>query len=89
MIQTEDIYSLVDTYFMPYGIEFDHYSVLGEIIAVEKRQNKVSKENLNIITIKCNDMVFDVCINEKDLVGEPRVNRRFKGIVWMQGHINF
>ncbi|MCR4746278.1 MAG: DUF3881 family protein [Lachnospiraceae bacterium] len=89
MILTEDVYSLVDTYFMPYGIEFDHYSVLGEICAVEKRKNKLTNEKLYIITIKCNDLVFDVCINAKDLVGEPEVNRRFKGIVWMQGHINF
>ena len=89
MIQTEDVFTLVDTYFMPYGIEFDHYSVLGEISEVEKRINKVTGEKLFIITIKCNDLVFDVCINEKDLVGEPEVNRRFKGIVWMQGHVNF
>ena len=89
MIHTEDVFSLVDTYFMPYGIEFDHYSVLGEIKEVEKRQNKLSKENLYIITLKCNDLMFDVCINEKDLVGEPKINRRFKGIVWMQGHVNF
>ncbi|MCR5666778.1 MAG: DUF3881 family protein, partial [Eubacterium sp.] len=27
----EDILSIVDTYFMPYGIESDQYSVLGEI----------------------------------------------------------
>lgn len=30
-IHKEDIFSLVDTYFMPYGVECDQYSVLGEI----------------------------------------------------------
>ena len=30
-IQKNDIFSLVDTYFMPYGVECDQYSVLGEI----------------------------------------------------------
>lgn len=30
-IQKEDVFSLVDTYFMPYGVECDQYSVLGEI----------------------------------------------------------
>ena len=89
MIQTEDVFSLVDTYFMPYGIEFDHYSVLGEITEVKSCKNKVTGEKLFIITIKSNDLQFDVCINEKDLIGEPKVGRRFKGIVWMQGHINF
>lgn len=29
---SEDIFSIVDTYIMPYGIECDHYSILGEIL---------------------------------------------------------
>lgn len=31
-IHKEDVFTLVDTYFMPYGVECDQYSVLGEII---------------------------------------------------------
>ncbi len=88
-IQSEDIFSLVDTYFMPYGIECDHYSVLGEIVEVEKRTNYLTKEQIYIITIKCNDLVFDICINANDLVGEPAPHRRFRGIIWMQGYVNF
>ncbi|MEE1517216.1 MAG: DUF3881 family protein, partial [Lachnospiraceae bacterium] len=34
-------------------------------------------------------MVFDVCINKKDLLGEPEVGRRFKGSIWVQGYINY
>ena len=30
-IHKEDVFSLVDTYFMPYGVECDHYSILAEI----------------------------------------------------------
>lgn len=88
-IQSEDIFSLVDTYFMPYGIECDHYSVLGEIVEVDKRINYLTKEQIYIITIKCNDLVFDICINSEDLVGEPAPHRRFRGIIWMQGYVNF
>ena len=36
-----------------------------------------------------NELVFDLCINEKDLYGEPAVGRRFKGIIWLQGYINY
>jgi hypothetical protein len=32
-IQTQDVYSIVDSYFMPYGVECDMYSVMGEIIS--------------------------------------------------------
>ncbi len=88
-IMNEDVYSLVDTYFMPYGIECDHYSVLGEIEDVREIENKLTKEKVYIITLNCNDLIFDICINRNDLVGEPARHRRFKGIVWMQGHINF
>ena len=28
-----------------------------------------------------------VCINEKDLLGEPAIGRRFRGNVWMQGNL--
>ena len=34
-------------------------------------------------------MIFDVCINSEDLMGEPAVGRRFKGVIWMQGNINY
>lgn len=88
-ILTEDVFSLVDTYFMPYGVECDQYSILGEIIECEKIQNALTGEHLYVMTINCNELIFDVCINEADLLGEPAEGRRFKGIVWMQGYINF
>lgn len=85
----EDVYSLVDTYFMPYGVECDLYSILGEITDCEKVQNTYTKENVYIMTLNVNDMIFDVCINEKDLLGEPIAGRRFKGTIWLQGKINY
>lgn len=88
-IQKEDVFSLVDTYFMPYGVECDHYSVLGEIEECSICKNKVTNEEVYIMTINCNDMIFDLCINKKDLYGDPCAGRRFKGTIWMQGYINF
>ena len=88
-IQKEDVFSLVDTYFMPYGVECDQYSVLGEIIACQTVENVYSKEKIYIMTITCNELTFDICINIIDLFGEPEIGRRFKGIIWLQGFINF
>lgn len=88
-IQKEDVFSIVDTYFMPYGVECDQYSVLGEILSSEKIQNNLSGEQVYRMTINCNDLIFDLCINEEDLMGEPEAGRRFKGTIWMQGYINF
>ncbi len=88
-IRKQDIYSLVDTYFMPYGVECDQYSVLGEIIDSRIVMNHFTNENVYIMKIECNELQFDVCINEVDLLGEPAIGRRFKGNIWMQGVINY
>ena len=88
-IQKDDVFSLVDTYFMPYGVECDQYSILGEIVGMRMVTNKIIGEKIYILTICCNELTFDVSINIIDLFGEPQVGRRFKGIIWLQGHINF
>lgn len=88
-IPKEDVFSLVDTYFMPYGVECDQYSVLGEIVAMRLTTNQMTGEQIYILTICCNELTFDVSINIIDLLGEPQIGRRFKGVIWLQGHINF
>lgn len=88
-ILTEDVFSLVDTYFMPYGVECDQYSVMGEITDISLRVNRITSEEIYVLRLCCNDLEFDVCINKKDLYGEPQIGRRFKGVIWMQGYINY
>lgn len=88
-IQQEDVFTLVDTYFMPYGVECDQYSILGEIVAIRETKNRLTEEEIYILTVCSNDLTFDVAINKLDLYGEPQVGRRFKGTIWLQGHINF
>ncbi len=88
-IQKEDVFSLVDTYFMPYGVECDQYSILGEILDVHPIRNKMTGEELYHMTVNCNELTFDLCINQEDLYGEPAAGRRFKGTIWLQGYINF
>lgn len=88
-IRKEDIFTLVDTYLMPYGIECDQYSILGEILDCRTVKNSITGEEVYLMKILCNELTFDLCINIMDVFGEPQVGRRFKGIVWMQGYINF
>lgn len=88
-IQKEDVFSIVDTYFMPFGVECDHYSVLGEITECQKVKNSLTGEEIYLLTICSNELTFDVAINIMDLFGEPQVGRRFKGTIWLQGKINF
>lgn len=88
-IQKADIFSLVDTYFMPYGVECDQYSVLGEITDMKLVTNGLTGEKVHILTLCCNDLNLKIAINSIDLLGEPAVGRRFKGSVWLQGQVNF
>ena len=85
----EDIYTIVDTYFMPYGVECDLYSIMGEILAVRKRENTLTKEPLYQMKLDVNELQFDVCVPAKEVMGEPEIGRRFKGTIWLQGYINF
>ncbi|MCI6044131.1 DUF3881 family protein [bacterium] len=88
-IANEDIFSIVDSYFMPYGMECDRYNVMGEIEELVETKNELTGEKLYQMTINCNELQFDICMNKQDLMGEPQVGRRFKGVIWLQGNLNF
>ena len=85
----EDVFSIVDTYFMPYGVECDLYSIMGEILAVRHRTNAATGVELYQMKLNVNEMQFDVCVPAKEVMGEPEIGRRFKGTIWLQGYINF
>ena len=86
-ITKEDILSIVSSCFMPYGIESDQYSVIGEILELEELTNSLTNEKLYSMKVECNDIIFYMTINQEDLLGEPAIGRRFKGNIWMQGTV--
>ncbi len=85
--EKEDILSIVTTYCIPSGIESDQYDLMGEILSFWKKENIITMENVWILRVNSNDIVIDVAVNEKDLLGVPAVGRRFKGHVWLQGQL--
>lgn len=88
-IATEDIFTIVDSYFMPFGIECDQYNIMGEILDFMTFKNILTGEEICQLTVESNDMQFDICINRADLLGEPQIGRRFKGTIWLQGQLHF
>ncbi|MCR4806361.1 MAG: DUF3881 family protein [Lachnospiraceae bacterium] len=88
-IRSEDVYSLVDSYFMPYGVECNLYSVMAEISDICIEKNGITDETVYILCLDYNGMDLNISINEKDLLGEPMIGRRFKGTVLIQGKVNF
>ena len=87
-ILTDDVYTIVDSFLMPYGVESDQYSILGEIEEVTLEKNYLTEEEVYVMDLKCNGLPITLCINKKDLLGEPEVGRRFKGDIWLSGVIN-
>lgn len=85
----EDIYSIVDTSFIPYGSESDNYSIIATILSWKLVRNSMTGEEVYELFLSCNDINYGICINKRDLVGEPMVGRRFKGNIWMQGRVDF
>lgn len=88
-IMREDLFTVVSSYFMPFGIENDKYDILGEIIDIKTAVNHITMEEIYIFLIACNDINLEVCINKNNLLGEPAIGRRFKGNIWLQGTVDF
>lgn len=88
-IADEDVFSIVTTHFMPCGVECDQYNIMGEILSVDLRENNKTKEKIYVMSVETNGITMDVCINQKDLLGEPAPGRRFRGIIWLQGLVHF
>ncbi len=88
-IRTEDLYSVVETSFIPYGSESDNYQILGTIINWSCVENNYTGEKIYQLVLCCNDIVITIGINRSSLTGEPMIGRRFKGVIWMQGNVDF
>lgn len=88
-IKKEDVYSIVESYFMPYGIESDQYSILGTILDVRTVVNQMTGEELYRITVDCNELVMPILIHKEDLYGEPEIGRRLKAAIWLQGSFRY
>ena len=64
----EDVFSIVDSFFMPSGLECDQYSVMGEITEMNTTKNAVTGEQVYELGLVCNDVPIDICINEKGFI---------------------
>lgn len=83
--KTEDILSIVETYIMPYGIQNDEYSIMGEIMELNTCINSYTNEEIYVMTLNCNEIPIDLCVNKNELLGEPEIGRRIKATAWFQG----
>lgn len=86
-VKSEDLYSIIDSCFIPFGINSEQYSIIGNIHDIHTHKNPITGENLYLISVEVNEIFIDVMINATDLLGDPAIGRRLKATVWMQGHV--
>lgn len=86
---TEDLFTILEGFFMPFGDDEGVYSVLGTIKEVTRIKNSVTKEDICKLYLDSIGIELEVCIAEKDLVGIPSVGMRFLGVCWLQGKLIF
>ena len=60
---------------MPYGVECDQYSVLGEILDMDTVENKLTKEEIYVLTLDVNELQFDICVPVKSVTGSPKLQK--------------
>ena len=88
-LQNEDVYSIFDGFLYP--VENDrenYYTELGDILHVDKLMNSVTEEWVYYLELNVLGQILRVCINPRDLLGEPKIGYRFTGRVWFFGRID-
>lgn len=86
---SEDVYSIVESSFIPVEHKLDAYRIIGEIRDVRMTVNTETDEALYILTVDVNELVFDICVPMENVMGVPEVGRRIKAEISLQGRINF
>jgi hypothetical protein len=88
-LKSQDVYTVVDTSFYPYGSESDNYEIVGNIINWRLVKNRITGEEIYKLLLKAKDIIISICINKNDIMGVPAIGRRFKGNIWLQGRIDY
>lgn len=88
-VERSDVYSVVNSFFMPHGMESERYYFLGMITHCHEVQNPLTKETVYLMDIDVNGVEFAVAVNAEDLTGVPAEGYRLRGHAWMQGELKY
>ncbi len=86
-IPEDDILSVVESTLLPVGVDCEIYELIGQIMNVSYLKNYITKENIVVLEVASAGYDIQVCINKEDIKGEPKIGRRFKGIIWLMGFV--
>lgn len=86
-VEKADVYSVVDSFFMPHGMESDRYYFLGTITNCREEENRLTEEKFYVMVIDVNGVEFSVSVNASDLTGVPAEGYRLRGHGWLLGEL--
>lgn len=88
-LEKEDVFSVIEGYFVHDDTDDLAYNILGTIQKIDKIKNTATGEKIYKLNVNAMGVIIDICINEKKILGMPMVGMRFRGKCWIQGKIVF
>ena len=86
-IRETDVLTVVESFFMPYGMESYSYYFLGEILSSALILNEITKERYYRMVLSVNGVEFTAAIHENDLQGIPASGLRLKARGMLMGEL--
>ena len=86
-IRDTDILTVVESFFMPHGMESYSYYFLGEILSSALILNEITKERFYRMVIAVNGVEFTAAVSENDLQGVPAAGLRLKAKGMLMGEL--
>lgn len=84
-LRDTDVFTMVESFFMPHGLESDQYYLMGTIQSANLVSNKMTGERFWRMLVESNGIPITVAVNEKDIQGVPQAHCRLKCHVWLTG----
>ena len=86
-IRETDILTVVESFFMPCGMESYSYYFLGEILSSALILNEITKERYYRMVLSVNGVEFTAAIHENDLQGIPSAGMRLRAKGMLMGEL--
>ena len=86
-IHETDILTVVESFFMPYGMESYSYYFLGDILSSALILNEITKERFYRMVVSVNGVEFTAAVHENDLQGVPAAGMRLRAKGMLMGEL--
>lgn len=87
-LKDTDVYSMVESFMIPYGMESNQYYFLGEIKQFAVFLNPITEEEYYRMRIEVHGMPIMLAVNKSDVTGMPYEGARIRAHAWLIGDLS-